>query len=94
MINYLLDTLTQFGKNRDKSNVDNDNVVTEKTCISCRIISGAGLCGGGAYVAYEAMKRKSPVQKYIMFGVASGFLALGVARTLNLPPFPYSAKAT
>lgn len=40
-------------------------------CLSCRLISGFGIIGIGAYIYYQARHRKS-LEKYTMNAISGG----------------------
>ncbi|XP_038115755.1 uncharacterized protein LOC6035002 isoform X1 [Culex quinquefasciatus] len=66
-----------------------------KDCLPCRIVSGTGVLGMGAYVWLQAKKRPQAVGRYAMFSVAAVeyFVPLlvaagvGVTRLLDVYPF-------
>jgi len=69
MLTYLADKFRQPWKDDEDSPKNPKN---QKVCLACRLVSGIGIIGGGGYIAYESLKRKSPFQRYLMLGVASG----------------------
>ncbi|XP_075145866.1 uncharacterized protein LOC142220565 [Haematobia irritans] len=52
-------------------------------CLSCRLISGFGIIGMGAYIYYQG-KRRKPLERYAMNLMSTGAAALGVARLFNM----------
>ncbi|XP_030374459.1 uncharacterized protein LOC115624023 [Scaptodrosophila lebanonensis] len=55
------------------------NVSEDADCVACRLISGIGLLGIGAFL-FSQSKRPRPIEKYTMKGLAAVVGALGVAR--------------
>ena len=49
----------------------------DRDCLACRLVSGFGLIGAGAYVAHHSKQFSKKPGKAIMFSVASG--------TTNIP---------
>ncbi|CAG7836432.1 unnamed protein product [Allacma fusca] len=56
-------------------------------CLECRLTSGFGVIGGGAYVAYHARKQSS-VGRIVLGVISVGLCGLGLCRLFQLPPFP------
>ncbi|XP_073819429.1 uncharacterized protein [Musca autumnalis] len=52
-------------------------------CLPCRLISGFGVMGMGAYIYHQAARRK-PVERNIMKIISVGAILLGAARLLNM----------
>ncbi|XP_032593629.1 uncharacterized protein LOC6563946 isoform X1 [Drosophila grimshawi] len=48
-----------------------DNVSESADCIACRLISGFGMIGIGAYLLSQAKRRRSPVEHYAMKSIAT-----------------------
>lgn len=50
------------------------SVVTnrDRGCLECRAVSGTGLIGIGAYVAYQAKRNSTFLGKTVILGVALG----------------------
>ncbi|KAH8409700.1 hypothetical protein KR222_001925 [Zaprionus bogoriensis] len=57
-----------------------ENVSESADCIACRLISGFGMLGIGAFVLAQAKRRRSPFEKYTMKSIAAVAGLLGVAR--------------
>ncbi|KAH8280059.1 hypothetical protein KR018_002653 [Drosophila ironensis] len=57
-----------------------DNVSQEVDCLACRLVSGFGLLGIGAYLLAQAKKRPKPLENYTMKSLAAAVGMLGVAR--------------
>ncbi|TDG49547.1 hypothetical protein AWZ03_004038 [Drosophila navojoa] len=57
-----------------------DNVSESVECVSCRLISGFGMLGIGAFLLSQAKRRRSPVEHYAMKSIAAVAGFLGVAR--------------
>ncbi|XP_039494087.1 uncharacterized protein LOC120453445 [Drosophila santomea] len=58
-----------------------DNVSNEVDCLACRLVSGIGLLGIGAFLLAQSKKRRSkPLENYTMKGLAAAVGVLGVAR--------------
>ncbi|XP_017119295.1 uncharacterized protein LOC108140807 [Drosophila elegans] len=57
-----------------------ENVSNEVDCVACRLISGIGLLGIGAYILAQAKKRPKPLENYTMKSLAAAVGLLGVAR--------------
>ncbi|EDV93782.1 uncharacterized protein LOC6563946 isoform X2 [Drosophila grimshawi] len=57
-----------------------DNVSESADCIACRLISGFGMIGIGAYLLSQAKRRRSPVEHYAMKSIATVAGFLGAAR--------------
>jgi len=49
-----------------------DNVSNEVDCLACRLISGIGLLGIGAYLLAQSKKRPKPLANYTIKGLAAG----------------------
>lgn len=49
-----------------------DNVSESVECVSCRLISGFGMLGIGAFLLSQAKRRRSPVEHYAMKSIAAG----------------------
>jgi len=49
-----------------------DNVSNEVDCLACRLISGIGLLGIGAYLLAQSKKRPKPLENYTMKSLAAG----------------------
>ncbi|EDS39760.1 conserved hypothetical protein [Culex quinquefasciatus] len=58
-----------------------------KDCLPCRIVSGTGVLGMGAYVWLQAKKRPQAVGRYALFSVAAVAAGVGVTRLLDVYPF-------
>lgn len=57
-----------------------DNVSEELNCLACRLYSGFGLLGIGAYLLVQSKKRPKPLESYTMMSLAATMGVLGVAR--------------
>ncbi|XP_064550470.1 uncharacterized protein LOC135436709 [Drosophila montana] len=57
-----------------------DNVSESADCVACRLISGFGMIGIGAFLLAQAKRRRSPVEHYAMKSIAAVAGVLGVAR--------------
>ncbi|XP_017076566.1 uncharacterized protein LOC108111556 [Drosophila eugracilis] len=57
-----------------------DNVSNEVDCVACRLVSGMGLLGIGAFLLAQAKKRPKPLESYTMKGLAAAVGVIGVAR--------------
>ncbi|XP_037732292.1 uncharacterized protein LOC119563119 [Drosophila subpulchrella] len=60
-----------------------DNVSNEVDCLACRLVSGIGLLGIGAYLLAQSKKRPKPLENYTMKSLAAAVGLLGVARLGN-----------
>lgn len=49
-----------------------DNVSESADCVACRLISGFGMIGIGAFLLAQAKRRRSPVENYAMKSIAAG----------------------
>lgn len=49
-----------------------ENVSESADCMACRLISGFGMMGIGAFVLAQAKRRNSPLEKYTMQSIAAG----------------------
>uniref|UniRef100_A0A1I8NJR4 Distal membrane-arm assembly complex protein 1-like domain-containing protein n=1 Tax=Musca domestica TaxID=7370 RepID=A0A1I8NJR4_MUSDO len=52
-------------------------------CLPCRLISGFGVMGMGAYIFHQAGRRK-PMERNIMKIISISAVMLGAARLLNM----------
>lgn len=64
---------------------------TSEDCLGCRLISGFGIIGIGAYIYYQARHRRT-LEKYTMNAISAGKNWNKVSRTCayilkTLPPF-------
>ncbi|KAH8336001.1 hypothetical protein KR074_003449 [Drosophila pseudoananassae] len=57
-----------------------DNVSQEVDCLGCRLVSGFGLVGIGAYLLVQSKKRPKLYEQYTMKSLAAAAGLLGVAR--------------
>eukprot|EP00099_Drosophila_melanogaster_P028543 NP_732261.1 uncharacterized protein Dmel_CG31360 [Drosophila melanogaster] len=58
-----------------------DNVSNEVDCLACRLVSGLGLLGIGAFLLAQSKKRQAkPLENFTMKGLAAAVGVLGVAR--------------
>ncbi|KAH8369479.1 hypothetical protein KR009_012093 [Drosophila setifemur] len=57
-----------------------DNVSQEVDCLGCRLVSGIGLLGIGAFLLAQSKKRPKPLENYTMKSLAGAVGVLGVAR--------------
>ncbi|EDW44701.1 uncharacterized protein LOC6616698 [Drosophila sechellia] len=58
-----------------------DNGSNEVDCLACRLVSGFGLLGIGAFLLAQSKKRRSkPLENFTMKGLAAAVGVLGVAR--------------
>ncbi|XP_034489195.1 uncharacterized protein LOC117792959 [Drosophila innubila] len=57
-----------------------DNVSEAADCFACRLISGFGMIGIGAFILAQAKRRRSPLENYTMKSIAAVAGVLGVAR--------------
>lgn len=57
-----------------------DNVSEELNCLACRLYSGFGLLGIGAYLLVQSKKHPKPLESYTMMSLAATMGVLGVAR--------------
>ncbi|XP_017103783.1 uncharacterized protein [Drosophila bipectinata] len=57
-----------------------DNVSQEVDCLGCRLVSGFGLVGIGAYLLAQSKKRPKLYEQYTMKSLAAAAGFLGVAR--------------
>lgn len=48
-----------------------ENVSESADCMACRLISGFGMMGIGAFVLAQAKRRKSPIEKFTMQSIAA-----------------------
>ncbi|XP_017005201.2 uncharacterized protein [Drosophila takahashii] len=60
-----------------------DNVSNEADCLGCRLVSGIGLLGIGAFLLAQSKKRPKPLENYTMKSLAAAVGFLGVARLAN-----------
>lgn len=67
MLNYLLDKFHDSELSQQIRKPEE-----HKSCLTCRLVSGSGIIGGGMYVAYASRNRIVPLQKYLMLALASG----------------------
>lgn len=49
-----------------------ENVSESADCMACRLISGFGMMGIGAFVLAQAKRRNSQLEKYTMQSIAAG----------------------
>ncbi|KAH8388576.1 hypothetical protein KR093_010262 [Drosophila rubida] len=57
-----------------------DNISEAADCVACRLISGFGMIGIGAFVLAQAKRRQAPWENYTMKSLAAVAGFLGVAR--------------
>ncbi|XP_043069149.1 uncharacterized protein [Drosophila bipectinata] len=57
-----------------------DNVSEELNCLACRLYSGLGMIGIGAYLLVQSKRRPKPLETYTMMSLAAAMGGLGVAR--------------
>ncbi|XP_077296906.1 uncharacterized protein LOC143918746 [Arctopsyche grandis] len=68
------------------------SVVTgrDRDCWGCRMVSGCGLVGIGAYLATFSKKNPATLGKGILATLSISFAGLGAARIFDLPPFKHT----
>lgn len=49
-----------------------ENVSEAADCFACRLISGFGMIGIGAFILAQAKRRRMPLENYTMKGIAAG----------------------
>lgn len=53
--------------------IDNESVITKRhDCMPCRLVSGFGVIGMGAYIYSQAKHRPAGIGRNIIFAVAAG----------------------
>ncbi|XP_016976572.1 uncharacterized protein LOC108042687 [Drosophila rhopaloa] len=57
-----------------------DNVSNEVDCVACRLVSGIGLLGIGAFLLAQSKRRPKPLESNIMKSLAAAVGLIGVAR--------------
>lgn len=60
---------------------------SDKDCFACRLVSGAGVLGMGAYIGHFANKRPTGAGRNAMYGLAGAVGFIGIARLFHLYPF-------